>query len=596
MCAAVYDLRDPSTPAAEPAEAAAAAPAALRVAALDAMFRSAPSVTIIEAVAAVALWSTFRTEGDDLPVIAWAAAAHGSQALMLSFAALRRLANGAALQSRRWLVLYLVALASSAAAWGAAPWLLLPGSADVGLGLVTVTLLCVASVGLPCAVPCRPALLLWLLPLLSPLFAALVVNGGPQAVVLAPLTLAVAGVTLLIGDGQHRQLLRALRAQLDDAALSHRLREQLQRADESSRDKSRFLATASHDLRQPLHALGLFASALDRRVTDPAGRPLLRNVNRCIDALNRSFNALLDVSKLDAGVVEPDLQSFAVRDVFRRLHMQFAGHAESRGLALRFKPGGKFVRSDPQLLERVLGNLIQNALRYTASGGVTVLARSRAHGVRIEVWDTGRGIAESELPSIFDEFYRGSGSEVERSRGLGMGLAIVKRLVLLLGHPLTVRSTPGRGTMVAVWVPRTDLDALHGMNFEAETVPQPLGELQTLLVVDDDDQVREGTALLLSQWGYDVVTADSAADACQAAMDCAGTLQGMICDLRLRNGECGLQTIDRVRSVLGHPLPALLLTGDTSPKQVTQLHDSGRQVLFKPVRPRDLYLALRRLA
>jgi CheY-like chemotaxis protein/anti-sigma regulatory factor (Ser/Thr protein kinase) len=294
-------------------------------------------------------------------------------------------------------------------------------------------------------------------------------------------------------------------------------------------------------------------------------------------------------------VVEVTRHSFAIRDVFRRLHMHFAGQAEAANLQLRFKPGGKLVTTDPQLLERVLGNLIQNAIKYTREGGVVVVARNAGRDVSIEVWDTGLGIPEAELPRIFDEFYQLDNPQHDRSRGLGMGLAIVKRLVLLLGHTLQVTSRPGRGTLFRIRVPRMDPQALEGMDVGAETVPSPIGNAGTLLVIDDEAKIRESTALLLEQWGYQAIVAGSGFEACERAREHGQGIHAIISDLRLRDGETGLHAIDAVQRVLGQALPALLVTGDTSEEQIQKVHDSGHMVLFKPVRPKELYSALRRL-
>ncbi len=410
------------------------------------------------------------------------------------------------------------------------------------------------------------------------------------------LVLACLGVAMGFVLGQRHMQAQALRAQFDNAELVRQLRHQMSLVERADRDKSRFVASASHDLRQPMHALGLFASALEKRLAGTPEQLLVGNLNRCIESLDRSFNAMLDISKLDAGVVEPQIQSFPIRDVFRRLHMHFAGQAEGAGLHLRFKPGGKHVTSDPQLLERILSNLIQNAIKYTREGGIVVVARTAGDRTHIEVWDTGIGIPEAELSKVFDEFYQLHNPERDRSRGLGMGLAIVKRLAALLDHPLTVASTQGRGTMVRVSVPQTDLEALHGMNLEAETVPSPIGNARTLLFIDDEENIRASMKLLLEQWDFEVLVAASIDEACQLAAQHPEPIHAVVSDLRLRNGEDGLQAVSRVRAVLGHELPAVLVTGDTSPEQVKRVHDSGHRVLFKPVLPKELFSVLRQLA
>ncbi|WP_377154927.1 ATP-binding protein [Roseateles sp. UC29_93] len=251
----------------------------------------------------------------------------------------------------------------------------------------------------------------------------------------------VGGLALL----EHHRWQRAKRLLMEQDLHVSTLEQDRDGAIRADQEKSRFLAIASHDLRQPVHALGLFAASLERRLQGTEEEPLIRNVMRSIEGLERSFNAMLDISRLDAGTVEPNLQHFPLRDLFRRLHMHYAGQAEGAGLGLRFSPGGKSVTSDPQLLERILGNLIQNAIKYTEEGGVVVVARSTSTHLNLEVWDTGIGIKSSDLPRIFAEFYQVGQSERSRTQGLGMGLAIVKRLAHLLGYRLMVASRPGRG-------------------------------------------------------------------------------------------------------------------------------------------------------
>jgi len=385
--------------------------------------------------------------------------------------------------------------------------------------------------------------------------------------------------TMLIERGDRIRELQAER----DAAL---------RADQ---EKSRFLAIASHDLRQPVHALGLFAATLEKRLHGSGEEPLVRNVVRAIDGLDRSFNAMLDISRLDAGTIEPNVQHFPLRDLFRRLHMHFAGQAELAGLNLRFSPGGKSVTSDPQLLERILGNLIQNAIKYTERGGIVVVARTTATHFNVEIWDTGVGIREPDLPRIFDEFYQAGRSERTRAQGLGMGLAIVKRLVRLLGHSLTVVSQPGRGTMFRLGIAIGGLPDIQDATAAADTLPMPVLQPRTVLIVDDEEAIREGLGLLLEEWGYQAVAASSVEQAERAMQTLDAPPDLILSDLHLGDGPDGIAAIEAVRRLCGCEVPAILITGDTSHEEMRRATDSGHPVLFKPVQPRKLLNALRGL-
>lgn len=386
---------------------------------------------------------------------------------------------------------------------------------------------------------------------------------------------------------------RQTRRVIEQADLLRRFERERDQARRTDSEKSRFLAIASHDLRQPVHALGLFAATLQRRLQHSPDEALARNLMRAVDGLERSFNAMLDISKLDAGALSTRVETFALRDMFRRLHMQYGGRAEFAGLGLRFSPGGKSVTSDPQLLERIIGNLVQNAIKYTSRGGIVVVARSTERSVNIEVWDTGCGIAPEELPRIFNEFYQVGHGERDRSHGLGMGLAIVKRLAGLLGHRLEVASTLGRGTMFRIGVPIGGLPGIQEDLGPADTQPMTIEIPQMVLVVDDEEPIREGLRVLLQEWGYQVITAANAAQAELAASALEGHVDLVLSDLHLGDGPDGVEVVAAVRRLCGRDVPAILVTGETAPEQIQPLAAGEDPLLFKPVQPRRLYDALR---
>lgn len=401
------------------------------------------------------------------------------------------------------------------------------------------------------------------------------------------------GVFVWLAAHVHLQVLRASRVRHENDRLVSQLRHHVLLVETADNEKTRFLGAASHDLRQPMHALGLFAAALENALRGNVHHAKVINMTRAIDALENSFSAMLDVFKIDAGVVRPSVQIFPIRDVFYRLHMHCAGAAEEKDLLLRFKPGGKLVTSDPLMLERILANLIHNAIRYTSRGGVTVLARTRHDRTSLEVWDTGVGINGDQLPHIFNEFFQVENSGRDRHKGLGMGLSIVKRLVLLLGHELEVASVPGRGTVFRVLLPPTQFKEMSSMVLGAETIPPPLEDDRTVLVIDDDAAVRAGMNDMLQSWGFTVLLAGSIDEARAAVGQHRGSIDIVVSDLRLAHGEDGLDVIKEVRRTYGAPMPAILVTGDTSPAEVKRARASGHPVLFKPVHAHDLFEALR---
>ena len=412
---------------------------------------------------------------------------------------------------------------------------------------------------------------------------------APWLLVGLAVTLAAGAAVLQRGRGWRRNL----HALIEQGDRIRQLERERAEAREADGEKSRFLAIASHDLRQPVHALALFTATLYKRLHGQPEEPLVRNMVRSLDGLERSFNAILDVSRLDASGPSPTLQTFSLRDLFRRLHMHFGGQAELAGLGLRLSPGGKSVTSDPQMLERVLGNLIQNAIKYTEHGGIVVVARSTATHTNVEVWDTGGGISAEELPRIFNEFYQIGRAERDRAHGLGMGLAIVKRLVRSLGHSLTVSSRPGKGTMFRIGIPLGGLPGIQETMAPADTVPMEFTEPRMVLVIDDEEPIREGLRLLLAEWGFQSVSAADSAQAEQCVRALEGRVDLILSDLHLGEGPDGLEAIDNVRRLCRHEVPAILVTGDTAVDEVRRVAASGHLVLFKPLQPRRLFDALR---
>jgi signal transduction histidine kinase/CheY-like chemotaxis protein len=546
------------------------------------------------AVFALVLWVAYFSASGNKMALVWALVMHVTQAAHFAVAwRFHRAGREALIHAKAWLAAYLFTLTLSALCWGSAAFVVLPDLELPSTASLVLALLALAGAGAYAVAAVRAAIGLWLLPVLLPLIGWMAAQPGPLPLATAALGFAFLMMSWFFADRQHQLMMKALHAELDNNALVHALRQQVVLVEQANREKSRFLASASHDLRQPMHALGLFASALEKQLKGTPQQPVVTNMIRAIDALEQSFSAMLDISKLDAGVIEPNMQSFPIRDLFRVLHMHCAGQAEERGLSLRFKPGGKIVTSDPQLLERVIANLVHNAIRYTQEGGIVVVVRSRQGRDSIEVWDTGIGIPPDELPKVFDEFYQVTNPGRDRSRGLGMGLAIVKRLVLLMGHSLEVQSRPGRGTMFRILLKPTEMAEMETMVLGADTVPSPIEEDRTVLVIDDEESIRSGMAELLKSWGYKPLVAGTIAEACAEVRRHAGVIDLVVSDLRLANQEDGLDAVEQVRKAYGAPLPAVMMTGDTSPDRVKRVHESGHQVLFKPVRSRDLHAALR---
>ncbi len=494
---------------------------------------------------------------------------------------------------RTWLLL----LFGAATVWGAGPLLLLMDNPSAGI-LLTGLFLAAASLSAPLVVAWRNAVHLSLIPALAPLLVMLMfgsLSGGPAAsLLLAFLAAAFLLVLERLTLAQNDSLALLLAARFRNEDLVQQLRSQVDVAARANQEKTRFVASAAHDLRQPLHALGMFCATLDQRLQDTPERPLVRNMMSAIESLEDSFGAMLDISRLDAGVVQPLPQTFPIRDIFRRLYQQFGGDAEARNLALRFRATRRVVQSDPLLLERVLANLVQNALRYTRNGGVLVTARRYRGAVALEVWDTGPGIADDKKEMIFREFYQIDNPERDRSRGLGMGLAIVQRICHLLEHPLDLRSRVGKGSVFRVVVPVGDITAVDATIPEATLPARKLG-IVTVLLIDDERSIREATRELLKPMHVDVIAAATISEAVELAKGSKVPIDMILSDWRLRGQENGVEAVKAVRAITGEATPAMLVTGDTSTDLLKMAHQSGLVVLHKPLQPKHLVRLIKHL-
>ena len=397
--------------------------------------------------------------------------------------------------------------------------------------------------------------------------------------VTASMTVLIAIVTFAL-----RQAAQA-EANLEDKS------RQLEMAD---RYKSHFLASASHDLRQPLHALNLFVAQLQTE-TNPAERSrVVSRIDAAVASMNELFEALLDMTKLEAGILQANPAEFAVQRLLDRIETTFAELADKKGLSLRVVPCSAWVRSDPILLERILLNLVGNAVRYTARGGVVVGCRRRATQVRIDVCDTGAGIPEDQRQSIFSEFYQLANPAPDGKAGLGLGLAIVDRLSRLLGHPVQLESHPGRGSRFSVSVPSA-AEPRGTVQLPVTLRATDLVRGKRVMVIDDDVLVLDGMRGILQSWGCSVQTAASGAAALASVADAGWQPDLIISDLRLTDGETGIEVIERLREALGAPVPAFVISGDTAPERLREASAGGYHLLQKPVSPMTLRTTLNRL-
>lgn len=406
----------------------------------------------------------------------------------------------------------------------------------------------------------------WILAAMLSLFTLVVLNSGRQ----------LAG-TFLISLGQR----------YENLALVAQLTKEKSRAESASREKSRFLATASHDLRQPLQALMLFSDAMQEVAREEETKHLAGQIGKSVNALVEMFDELLDVSRLEAGIVEARWQNFELQSLLDRLYVDMAPLAQGKGLNFSMPSNDDVVYSDPFLLDRILRNLISNAIRYTDSGGVSIRCDAVENGFRFAVIDTGIGIRPEALPHIFDEYYQVENQHRDRRKGLGLGLAIVRRVEGLLGYKVEVTSTPGRGSEFSFVVQQGKKEQQLAQPF---IITHSRHELRGVVValVEDDPDIRQMIADLMRDWGCRVFEGEHAEDVMRK-LDIARQQPALlVCDYRLPHGMTAVHVIRRVRELWGDGVAALVLTGDTASDALQDIHASGAILLHKPIAPTRL--------
>ena len=380
-----------------------------------------------------------------------------------------------------------------------------------------------------------------------------------------------------------------LQRQVD--AATRELLEKKDEAERGNRAKTRFLAAASHDLRQPMHALGLFVAELGQKPHAPDTRRLVEQIAISAETMENLLDSLLDISRLDVGALDRQIKPFPLQPLLERIEVDYRREAGLRNQRLRLRPTSLWVESDPLLLERILHNLISNALRYAPGGTILLACRKRGRQVRIEVRDNGPGIAPEAQEAIFQEFVQLDNPERNRAKGLGLGLAIVRRLTDLLEHPLQLKSSPGRGSLFAIELPSAAPGILTDHHQPAPA--QALARLRVVLV-DDDELALASTTGLLESWGCQVNAADTGAALLATLRPGDEAPDIIVCDYQIAGTGDGLQLIEQLRGHFARQIPAVILSGDTSPATATAIQQADIPLLHKPVRPAKLRALLQR--
>ncbi len=491
----------------------------------------------------------------------------------------------------RWGRLYVLAAAIAGCIWGSAGFLMFVPDSIAHQAFLSLVLYGIATVSMTALSAYAPAFYV-LIPLtLVPFIIRILIEPGAVHLFLAAPAVIVLGMALALGRNVNRLIVEALAKRFENldlveelslqTAIAERARAE---AEAANRSKTQFFAAASHDLRQPLHAVGLFAAALSEKSADPEVRNVVTNINASVAALDGLFNALLDISKIDAGAVKAERVHFPINNVLDHLRVDFEPEAREKGLKLRVRRCDAFVQSDPVLLERILRNLIGNAIRYTQRGGVLGGCRRRGNALSIEVWDTGVGIPADQQGKIFEEFYQVGNPERSRARGMGLGLAIVQRLGQLLGHDITLASVPGRGSVFRITVPLgTAPPALPRVPASHRPAAEDRIAGRFIVVIDDAPAIVEGMKVLLDQWGVHTLCATSGDNIVEEVADVGVLPDLIIADYQLAGKTTGIEVIARLRDALDPEIPAIVVTGSNLPERVAEAKAHGCDLLLKPI-------------
>jgi signal transduction histidine kinase/ActR/RegA family two-component response regulator len=487
-----------------------------------------------------------------------------------------------------WRALAVGASFVSGCLWGSAAPLLYPQGApghEVFL-LVLLTMLPIVPVAALAAY--LPAFWAYFLPCGLPFMATLLLDGRRAAPLAALLLAMMLGAMAAFATRYARTLAEAVLLRL-------RLAERTRLLEQAIEHKSRFIAAASHDLRQPVHAMGLFVEVLGRAGATGPAREAMRHIESSLATLRTMLDDILDLSRLDAQAFAARPRDLDAAALLQRLAGDHAPLAARQGLRFVCRSGALVLHSDPALLERMLRNLLANALKFTRAGGVALVCRRAGAAALVQVIDTGVGIAPHDQRRVFEEFTQVDTPGRADAKGLGLGLAIVQRLARLLGHELRLRSLPGRGSAFTIVVP------LGRGPVAADPAPAPPARVPSgkrVLVIDDDEAVAAGATALLRLWGHRVKVFAGVAQAL-AALDSLDSLEApeappdlLVIDGRLARGETGLDGIARLRQRLGRALPAIIVTGDTAPERIRESHAAGHALLHKPVHPARLEAAV----
>ncbi len=547
------------------------------------------NLVLMPLVALVVMWS----QVNHLLLTSWVAAGIGVAVIRYFLVSAYLKKRGDIDSPRRWARYYAITSFLSGLLWGSAILLFfIPDSVASQVFLIAIAIgLTIGS--LVVTAYHLPSFYAFAIPAIFATVGRLLMQGTLEYNGLALLLFVFLGIASKVAHNTHKSVIAAIRLRFENLDLIEQLRQQKEAAEQANHAKSKFLAAASHDLRQPLHALSLFTALLDSENSQERRKDLISKINRSQTALADLLNTLLDISKLDAGIVKATMCDFELDAMLERLIPEFDQETREKGLYLKYNHSHITVHSDPALLEIILRNLLNNAIRYTDKGGITVQVQkldtaSQNSQVRIEVADTGIGIPLSRQHEIFQEFHQLANPERDRAKGLGLGLAIVRRVSELLKHDVNLESRPGEGSTFFVTLPEGNPERIITTATEDTACNQYALPETVVMFIDDEEEIRDGMQETLREWGCKTIVAASGNDAVLQIQQRNLQPDVILADYRLRGGENGADAIRQVCDEIGRKVPALIITGDTAPERLREARASGYTLLHKPLQPAQI--------
>ncbi len=480
--------------------------------------------------------------------------------------------------------------------WGAAGYFFYTPESMAHFSYLIIFLFAMASGGLIILSSLWLGYIFFCVPILLPSIFLFFARGDTEHLILAISITVFLGVMILLSRFTYGFITRLIEMRYENYDLVKDIEKQKNEAIKANKDKSRFLSAASHDLRQPVHSLSLLASAIAPEVISTTGKKILTQIETANDVMLDLLNSLLDISKLDAEIIDTNIEVVDVRQLIKKVVGEFSLLAKVNGLELRSHTSQYYVKSDLILLENILRNLLQNAIRYTKEGVVLVSCRKRKDNILIQVWDTGQGIAVEHQELIFVEFQQLQNPERDQNKGLGLGLAICRRLATLIDGKLSVKSLMGNGSVFALEIAAMSEDAVSEyQSLKVKVIPKiQMVDFKkaVILVIDDNESVLDAMRSLLEGWGCKVLTATSVTETMEVAKTYKGKVNAIIADYRLRENTTGVDAMGAFTNVVDYQVAKVLITGDTAPDRMQEIIAHGIPVLHKPIKSPQLKTAL----